>query len=83
MDFIELLAECQGYDTQEEFATKLGITQAAVSRILNRKRRAGVSVLQGLIAAYPHKRDEAVRLFLLQNNTDCHDNMTESMKATA
>lgn len=83
MDFIELLAECQGYDTQEEFAAKLGITQAAVSRILNRKRRPGVSVLQGLIATYPQKRDEAVRLFLLQNNADCHDNMTESMEATA
>ncbi len=83
MDFIEFLEDCRGSDSQEEFAIKLGCTQAAISRILNRKRRPSVSVLQSVIAAYPDRRDDAVRLFLALGNDNCHAPMHKSMEAPA
>lgn len=82
-DFADLLKECMGTRSQQEFADEIGSTQCTVSRVLARKQRPNVRMLQGVIAAYPERRDDAVRLFLAEINTNRNKFMRTRMEATS
>lgn len=60
MEFIELMRQLQGGESQEGFAAHIGITQTAVSAIYRGARTPGAKVLRGMVQAFPERSGEIV-----------------------
>ena len=58
MEFIDLMRELQGGESQEAFAARIGIAQTAVSAIYRGARTPGAKVLRGLVRAFPDRSAE-------------------------
>ena len=83
MTVAELVRELQGELSQEELATKLGITQAMVSALLLGKRGLGRKVAHGMIRAFPDKNDAILSLFFSQSNNNRDIDTTDEDDAEA
>lgn len=56
-EYIRHLIKCHGL-TQNQFAIKVGVSKATISRILNGKRGAGGEFIGGIIKAFPKSKLE-------------------------
>lgn len=64
MTGIELLRELQGERSQEQFASDLGVARSTIAMIYLGHRRPGRQFLEGLIQAFPTRREEILSVFL-------------------
>ena len=72
MSEIAFLQELQGGQSQQAFGALLGVSQAFISMVYSGERRLGRSSLEKLLAAYPLRRDEILRVFLRENHNECN-----------
>lgn len=63
MDYKQQLRELQGNMSQQEFASKIGITQSTLSKYLTGRLTPSREAIAGLCRAFPEKRDVILDVF--------------------
>lgn len=76
MSLVDRLKERQGDKTQMQFATELGITQSALSRIYSKDRRIGPRVAGRIRARFPELSFEIAAFLLGDDMTTEQATMT-------
>ena len=64
MEFSDLFGELMGGQTGDEFAAALGIKRRQVCYLLAGRRNPGYRTIDGLVRAFPERREDILAAFL-------------------
>jgi transcriptional regulator with XRE-family HTH domain len=83
MSIVNVMRQCQGDMSQNDFAQLLGISQPTLSMIYARQRNPGRHVLAHLVKAFPETRDDVVRFLFASEYHDSDVGITEKIAEPA